>query len=135
MENLFLELMKFFIEKPEKGFIDKLCKFIDFKDVQETTLKKYSGSLREYLPHIQKHIKDYYTNKFQNMQIDGHLFKNFKSSIIREDAVLLSMKIAELTNPGIKLLYEPRTCGGSFHSLQKGILGYTGPWLMLLEHV
>lgn len=79
MENLFVELMRFFIPNPQKGFINKLCHFIGFKDVQETTLKNYSSSLREFLPHIQKHIKDYYTNKFQFMQVNGYLLKNFKS--------------------------------------------------------
>jgi len=38
--------MKFFIPNPKKGFISKLCNFIGFQDVQETTLKQYSASLR-----------------------------------------------------------------------------------------
>lgn len=38
--------MKFFIPNPRKGFIDKLLKFIGFKDVKEATLKQYSASLR-----------------------------------------------------------------------------------------
>lgn len=46
MENLFVELMKFFIPNPRKGFIVKLLKFINFKEVQESTLKQYSASLR-----------------------------------------------------------------------------------------
>ena len=79
MENIFIELMKFFIPNPQKGFINKLCKFIGFKDVQQTTLKQYSSSLREFLPHIQKHIKDYYRLKFYNMQHNGYLLQNFKS--------------------------------------------------------
>lgn len=48
--------------------------------------------------------------------------------------MLLAMKIGELTNPDVRLLYEPRSCGMSFHSIQKGILGYTGPWLTVIEH-
>ncbi len=66
------------------------------------------------------------------MKPNGFLLQNFRSEILVEDAVLLSMKISELTNPNIRLLYEPRTCGSSFHSIQKGILGYTGSWLLIL---
>ncbi len=33
MENLFIELIKFFIPLAKKGFNNKLCKFIGFKDV------------------------------------------------------------------------------------------------------
>lgn len=79
MEDLFLELMRFFIPNPRKGFIFKLLNFIGFKDVKETTLKQYSASLREFLPHIQKHIKDYYTQKFLKMQQNGLLLQQFKS--------------------------------------------------------
>lgn len=67
MEDLFIELMKIFMEKPKKGFIHKLCKYIGLKDVEKLSIKQYSSSLREFLPHIQKHIKDYYKSKFKDM--------------------------------------------------------------------
>lgn len=79
MENMFIELMKFFIPNPRKGFIYKLLHWIGFKDVQETTLKQFSASLREFLPHIQKHIRDFHTLKFYKMQPNGLLLQHFKS--------------------------------------------------------
>lgn len=45
------------------------------------------------------------------------------------------MKVAELTSPSIKLLYEPRSCGMSFASIQRNLIGYTGPWLLIVEHI
>ena len=65
---------------------------------------------------------------------DGHLLRNFNSSIMAEDGVLLSMKINELTEKEIKMLYSSETYGLSFHSIEKQIMGYTGPWLLLVEH-
>jgi hypothetical protein len=66
---------------------------------------------------------------------DGYLLKYFNSEILYEDAVLLSMVLGQLTKPSIKLLYEPSIYGSSFTSLQKNIIGYTGPWLLIIEHV
>jgi hypothetical protein len=49
-----------------------------------------------------------------------------------EDAVILAMMLSEITKPSTTLLYEPTTFGSSFTALQKNIIGYTGPWLLLI---
>lgn len=32
-------------------------------------------------------------------------------------------------------MYEPSSFGSSFHTLHKNIVGYTGPWLLIVEHI
>lgn len=49
-----------------------------------------------------------------------------------EDGVLLAMILSEITSPSTTLLYEPSTFGSSFTALQKNVIGYTGPWLLLI---
>lgn len=44
-------------------------------------------------------------NKFRDMIKQGYLLENFKSQIIQEDAIILSLQISELTGKEIKLLY------------------------------
>lgn len=79
MEDLFVELMKLFLPNPRKGFMPKLAKYIGLKEVNEVPLKKYSANLREFLPHIQKHLKDYFTSKFKFVREEAHLLRNFPS--------------------------------------------------------
>lgn len=71
--------MRLFMRDPHKGFMLKVKKFIGLKEVESVSLKQFSANLREYFPHIQKHIKDYYTLKFKDMQADAHLLNRFHS--------------------------------------------------------
>ena len=96
-EELFIQYMKLFIPNPQTGFIEKMCKFISDECESHISLKEFSSIIREYLPHAQKHLKDYYMLKFRDKEKEGHLLKNFKSNILIEDAVILSMKINQLT--------------------------------------
>ena len=98
------------------------------------SLKEFSSTVREYLPHVQKHLKDYYMSKFRDMEKEGHLLRRFDSQVLKEDAVLMSMKLDSLTKKEIKMLYSSETYGLSFHSIEKQIIGYSGPWLLLVEH-
>jgi hypothetical protein len=60
--------------------------------------------------------------------------KHFTSEILNEDAVLLALRIPELERPEITELYNSDDCGTSFYTMIKKIVGYTGPWLMLIKH-
>lgn len=71
--------MKLFMPNPKKGFIVKLSKFIGLKEVNTISVRKYASSLREFLPHIQKHIKDYFTGKFKFIKNPFYLLQNFSS--------------------------------------------------------
>ena len=84
--------MKLFIKDPESGYIYKLLKFIHLDGQSNITLKQFALQVREYLPHAQKHLRDYYTAKFRDCEKNSYLLKYFDSKILREDAVLLSMK-------------------------------------------
>lgn len=133
-ENLMIEYMKIFIPDPKPGFLAKLCAYISDDPEKPCSLKEFSSLVREHLPHAQKHLKDYYMHKFRDMSKDGRLLRHFPSTILVEDAVILSMKIAQLAESEIKLLYSSESFGLSFHSIEKQIFGYTGPWLLLVEH-
>lgn len=104
-------------------------------DLKRLNAKAYSSALREHFPHIQKYLIDYIKSKCRDCVKDGLLLRNFKSSILKEDAVLLSMKINELAKKETTLLYSTESSGLSFHSLEKNIVGYTGYWLLIIEHV
>ncbi len=58
------------------------------------------------MPHVQKHLRDYYTAKFRDCEKNSYLLKYFNSKILREDAVLLSMKFSELVGKEIVQLYD-----------------------------
>ena len=60
--------------------------------------------------------------------------RNIKSQIAGEDVVLLALKIPRMVSGETSLLYSSDTCGIGFHSIESKILGYTGPWLLLIEH-
>jgi hypothetical protein len=45
------------------------------------------------------------------------------------------MVLGYLTKPSIKLLFEPSIDGSSFTALKNKIIGYTGPWLLIIEHL
>lgn len=47
--------------------------------------------------------------------------------------MILSLQIPELTGSEIKLLYDSDSCGLSFHSYERRIIGYDGPWLLIVE--
>lgn len=71
--------------------------------VEETSMKikDFSGTLREYFPHVQKYLKDFYLLKFNKLEKDGLLLKQFKSKIINNDTVLLALKVPRMLNPEI----------------------------------
>lgn len=74
-----------------------------FMSVEETSMKikDFSGTLREYFPHVQKYLKDFYLLKFNKLEKDCLLLKQFKSKIINNDTVLLALKIPRMFNPEI----------------------------------
>ena len=83
--------MKLFISNPEGGFIEKLLKFIQLEGEDQISIKRFSSEVREFLPHAQKYLKDYFNDKFRDCLKDARVLKNFNSEILKEDAVLLSM--------------------------------------------
>lgn len=48
---------------------------------------------------------------------DGHVLKLFKSKILTEDAILLALKISEISGKEIVQLYSTESHGLSFHSI------------------
>lgn len=52
---------------------------------------------------------------------------------MKEDAVFLCLILPELEEKEIKLLYSTETDGLSFHSYETRLIGYDGPFLLLIE--
>ncbi len=73
--------------------------------------------------------------KFLTFKEDFRILDHFKSKILNEDAILLALKMSEVSKPDIVQLYNSDDFGIGFHSIEKKLVGYTGPWLMLIEHV
>jgi hypothetical protein len=82
---------------------------------------------------VDKYLIDYTTIKFRDRKPQGHILENFKSAILVNDAVFLSLRVPELSGCEIKQLYSTKTSGSSFHSYSQRLIGYTGPWLLLVE--
>lgn len=133
LDDLLVNYFRLFLQNPEKGTIHKIFKFIHVEE-HSMNVKEFASTLREYFPHVQKYLKDYYLIKFNKMEKEGHLLKQFQSKIINNDAVLLALKLPRLSNPEIVELYNTEKFGLGFHSIEKKLVGYTGPWLMLIEH-
>ena len=74
-------------------------------------------AIREEFPSAIRNMKDYYANKFKKMQKDAYLLGNFKSRIVNNDAIILSLKINRLTAPELTCLYNTDDYGLSFHSI------------------
>jgi hypothetical protein len=102
---------------------------------KEVPIKVFSSTFREYFPHVQKYLKDFYLLKFKELRKEAHLLKQFTSKIINNDAVLIALKIPALSNPEIYELYNTEKYGLGFHSIEGKMVGYTGPWLMLIHHI
>ena len=88
-----MELMKIFMPNPRPGFIAKVRKFLQIENTQTIKLKAYSALIKDNFPQIYKHLRDYWTAKFRDMIPQAFLLSNFRSAILNEDAVLLSMRI------------------------------------------
>lgn len=88
--------MQLFISKPKIESIEKILTYINIPNLKEINAKEYSSSLREQFPHIQKFLIDYIKLKCRDCIKDGLLLKNFNSKILKEDAVLLSLRISEI---------------------------------------
>lgn len=133
LDSLLVNYFKLFLETPEKGTIDKVLKFMRIED-EEIPLKMFASTFREYFPHVQKYLKDFYLLKFKELKKDGLLLRQFTSKIINNDAVLIALKIPAMSSPEIYELYNTEKYGLSFHSIEGKLVGYTGPWLLLIHH-
>ena len=51
-----------------------------------------------------------------------------------EDWLILSMKNMKVSQHEPKLLYSLDKNGYSFHSLYRSLIGYQGPWIIVLSH-
>jgi hypothetical protein len=98
LDELMINYFKLFLEKPEKGTIDKILKFMKIEE-EEVSLKMFAATFREYFPHVQKYLKDFYLIKFKELEKDGLLLKQFTSKIINNDAVLIALKIPAMSSP------------------------------------
>jgi hypothetical protein len=133
LDEIFIEYFRIFIADPEKGSIQKLLKFMGRTD-KSFILKSLTQDIRDYFPNIIRYLKDYYALKFKKLQKKGHLLEKFNSKIIKNDAILLSLRVPRLVEPEIVCLYNTEDYGLSFHSIEKQLVGYTGPWLMIAYH-
>lgn len=105
LDELLVNYFQLFLEKPEKGTIDKVLKFMRIEE-QEISVKMFAATFREYFPHVQKYLKDFYLLKFKELNKDGYLLKQFTSKIVNNDAVLIALKVPAMSNPEIVELYN-----------------------------
>lgn len=134
MDQLLIHFFSIFIKEPSKGSIDKVLKEMHAES-KPMKAKEFSSKLREAYPRIQYDLKDYYLLKLNKMKENGLLLQDFKSKILHNDAVLLALKVPRLVESDITSLYDNERDGLGFHAIEKKILGYTGPWLLLVEHI
>lgn len=66
IDELLIHYFKLFLEKPEKGSAIKVLKFMKVEET-EISIKQFSANFREYFPHVQKYLKDYYLVKFREL--------------------------------------------------------------------
>lgn len=104
------------MQDPERGSIPKILKFMGRKDT-EFKLKTFTEDLRDYFPNTIRYLKDYYALKFKKLETQGHLLRKFDSKIIKNDAILLSLKLPRLIEPEIVCLYNTDDYGLSFHTI------------------
>ena len=97
--------MKLFLPEPEKGTAAKMLQFMRIEG-DRINLRDFALSFREYFFQVQRYLKDFYLLKFNKMEREAHLLRQFHSKIINNDAVLLALKIPRLTNPEIVSLYD-----------------------------
>ena len=99
------------------------------------SVKAFSEKFRQHFPHVQKYLKDYYLAKFHAGKKEFRILNHFKTKIIADDAVLLALRIPEVAKSDIVQLYNSEDFGIGFHAIESKLVGYTGAWLMLIEHV
>lgn len=134
LDGLLMNYFSLFLENPEKGTIGKVLKFMKIEE-QELSVKEFSSTFREYFPLVHKFLKDFYLLKFKELEKDAHLLKCFQSKIIKNDAVLLALKLPKMSHNEITELYNTEKYGLGFHSIEHRLVGYSGPWLLLVHHI
>lgn len=98
-------------------------------------VRTFSEKFRQHFPHVQKFIKDYYQAKFHGGKKNWRVLGHFSSKILTEDAVILALRLPDVSKSDAVQLYNSDDFGIGFHAIEKKLVGYTGPWLMLIEHV
>jgi hypothetical protein len=127
--------MMLFIPYPQKGILSKLKKYIGIDSSMAFSIKQFSYTLAHAFPSVNKLIRNFFTAKFKGMAKNTRLLKHFSSAIIRDEAVILALKTPELTGAEIKKLYSNEDHKSNFFDLEKKIIGYSGPWMLLIESV
>ena len=98
LDEFLVEYFKIFIENPEKGSIVKFMKYMS-KSEKEIALKDFTQEMRAYFPNSIRYLKDFYGLKFKKQEKHSLLLRNFNSRILRNDAILLALKLPRLTAP------------------------------------
>lgn len=84
----------------------------------------------------QKLIIEFYERKLKSVNNNVKLFKATPDSNLlgMEDWLTLSMKNMKICHHEPRLLYSLDKNGYSFHSLYRNLIGYQGPWILVLSH-
>jgi hypothetical protein len=95
-----IDYYRLFVAEPKIHSVVKVIQFIDNEEVSNpeelVNLKLFAEKLREFFPHVQKYLKDYYTAKFRDLNDNYHILHNFNSEILQDDAVVLALKLPQL---------------------------------------
>lgn len=134
LEETLLHLMRIFIAEPQKGFINKVRKYLGIESKETVTVREFASAFKSSFPSVSKHLRNYITHKLRDSVKEFRILGHFDSKILREDAVFLCLRLPELTGKEISLLYTSDEHGVSFHSYEKRLVGYDGPFLLLVEH-
>lgn len=77
-----------------------MIQFIDSEELSNpeevVNVKVFAEKLREFFPHVQKYLKDYYTAKLRDLDDNYRILENFNSEILEDDAVVLALKLPPL---------------------------------------
>ena len=77
-----------------------MIQFIDSEELSNpeevVSVKVFAEKLREFFPHVQKYLKDYYTAKLRDLDDNYRILENFNSEILEDDAVVLALKLPPL---------------------------------------
>jgi len=66
---------------------------------------------------VQKYLKDYYLAKFHAGKKDFRILRHFKTKILNEDAIILALKMPEVSKSEVAHLYNSDDFGIGFHAI------------------
>ena len=132
---LITRFFEIFHRKIDQQNVKKAYNYLDKQAHEAKKTKLFIEGFREQYPYSQQHLASYYRSKFELVTKEYSGMPDIKSKILPvEDWIIISMKAPKIKENHPTLLFSADVHGISFSSLEGQVVGYPGPWMLVVTH-